>query len=207
MLADNPIGYWRLGESSGTASDSSGNGRHGTYMNGVALGALGALTGDSDTSARFDGVNDSVQVPDDTALRLNASWSIEFWARQNTFAHTSPGSSPRAMPQRKTATPSGRTRAVSSSSSANKKLVGSGLGALTSAFRHFVVTYDGSALRWYVNGALSTTKKENYPENKGKASLELGRGADYGNNDLDEVAIYATALSTARIAAHYTAGS
>ena len=59
-----------------------------------------------------------------------------------------------------------------------------------------MVTYDGTTLRWYVDGALSTTKKENFPENNGKASSTLGRGADYGNNDLDEVAIYATALST-----------
>ena len=63
-------------------------------------------------------------------------------------------------------------------------------------------------MRWYVNGALSTTKNEKKPvSKKGSSSVELGKAADYGNNDLDEVAIYATALSGARIAAHYAAGS
>lgn len=34
ILADSPLVYWRLGESSGTAvTDSSGNGRDGFYAN------------------------------------------------------------------------------------------------------------------------------------------------------------------------------
>ena len=53
VLADAPVGYWRLDESNGrTAYDSSGANRNGTYAAaGVALGASGALTGDPDTAA------------------------------------------------------------------------------------------------------------------------------------------------------------
>ena len=207
MLTDNPIAYWRLGETSGPASDTSGNSRHGAYLNGTTLGVVGALAGDSNTSARFDGVNDSVQVPDDSALRLNGSWSIEFWAKQNAFAHTQPG----ILSKGDATTKNGYAVWANSGGELffeqHNKENGSGSGALTSTFRHFVATYDGTSVRWYINGALSTTKKRKDPENKGLASLQLGRGADYGNNDLDEVAMYATALSAARIAAHYAAGS
>jgi hypothetical protein len=207
VLSDNPIAYWRLGEASGIASDTSGNSRHGAYLNGPTLGGIGALAGDSNTSARFDGVNDSVRVPDDAALRLNDSWSIEFWARQRSFVNTQPGIVAKGDATKKDG------YAVLADSSGelffmhDKKKNGSGPGALTSAFRYFVVTYDGHTLRWYVNGAVSTTKNQKLKDNKGKAVLELGRGVDYGNNDLDEVAMYATALSAARIAAHYAAGS
>ena len=45
VLADSPLAYWRLGESSGsTAADASGNGRTGSYLNTPTLGAGGALT-------------------------------------------------------------------------------------------------------------------------------------------------------------------
>jgi hypothetical protein len=43
VLADNPVGYWRLGETSGTtATDETANNHSGTYQNGVTLGAAGA---------------------------------------------------------------------------------------------------------------------------------------------------------------------
>lgn len=63
VLADNPIGYWRLNETSGTtAFDSSGNERDGTYVDGVTLGATGGLPGD-DAAASFDGLSGYVQLP------------------------------------------------------------------------------------------------------------------------------------------------
>ncbi|MGZ4319980.1 MAG: LamG-like jellyroll fold domain-containing protein, partial [Gaiellaceae bacterium] len=89
----------------------------------------------------------------------------------------------------------------------NRKQISSGNGALTSSFKYFVVTYDGSKVRWYVNGALKTTSAISFPASNGSAALQLGKGeaGNYGNNDLDEVALYGTALSAARIAAHYAA--
>jgi len=47
VLADNPVGYWRLGETGGTtAADQTANNDSGTYLNGITLGAAGALVGD-----------------------------------------------------------------------------------------------------------------------------------------------------------------
>jgi hypothetical protein len=45
-----PVGWWRLGESTGSAADSSGNGRSGTYHNFLSTqrGIAGAIAGDSD---------------------------------------------------------------------------------------------------------------------------------------------------------------
>ena len=64
VLADSPIAYYRLNETSGTtAADSSGYGRNGTYSStGVTLGSAGLLTGDSDKAAYFDPATDTSQV-------------------------------------------------------------------------------------------------------------------------------------------------
>jgi hypothetical protein len=204
VLGDNPIAYWRLGESSGTtAADATGNARNGTYLNGVTLGAQGALAGDSDTSASFDGADDTLPVPDDAALRLNGSWSIEFWARQISYT-----SLPAVLVKGDYTTKNGYAVGADSSGQLwlgrDNKFAGSGVVALTSSFGYFVVTYDGSTVRWYVNGALTSSTSLNWPANMGTAALELGYG---GNNGLDEIALYSTALTAGQIAAHYAAGN
>ena len=54
VLADSPILYWRLGESTGpTAADASGNGNNGTYSGTNSPGQPALIT-DSDTSTQFN---------------------------------------------------------------------------------------------------------------------------------------------------------
>src|SRR4051812_41004971 len=63
VLAGTPISYWRLGETSGTVAAAQGTSPSpGTYVGGVGLGAPGALTGDADRAAAFDGVDDEGQL-------------------------------------------------------------------------------------------------------------------------------------------------
>src|SRR6266508_4078199 len=152
VLADEPLAYWRLGESSGTsAADASGNANTGTYAGSPALGATGALDGN--------------------LIWANSSGTLGF-KRNNVNA-------------------------------------ASAAGALTSSYKHFVVTYDGVTLRWYVNGALSTSTALSYPANASSAALTLGLGdaGQYGKNVLDDVAVYQTALSATRIAEHQNVGT
>jgi hypothetical protein len=61
IVALSPLSYWRLGETAGaTASDEMGV-NDGTYV-GPILGAAGAMAGDPDLSADFDGTNDYVNT-------------------------------------------------------------------------------------------------------------------------------------------------
>lgn len=69
VLADGPIGYWRLGEVPGTANaaDSSTRGNHGNYSSsGITLGQPGIQGGD--TAALFDGVKGRIIVPNSDSL-------------------------------------------------------------------------------------------------------------------------------------------
>jgi hypothetical protein len=57
-----PMAYWRMGELAGPLAEDSAGGFDGTYRNGVVLGQPGAIGGDLDPAARFDGQNDYVDL-------------------------------------------------------------------------------------------------------------------------------------------------
>lgn len=206
---DSPAGYWRLGETSGTtAADASGNGRTGTYLNGVSLGAGGALggAGDVDRAASFDGVDDRVTIADTAALRLNGNFSVEFWAKRGTNSGF-----PGLMLKGSSWTADGysiwySTTGTLSFKRNNVEVTTTADALRADVYRHFVVTYDGSTVRWYVDGVQNSSASVTYPTNAGTSSLKLGTGDQAGQQSLDEVAVYNSALSATRVAAHFTAG-
>ena len=75
---------------------------------------------------------------------------------------------------------------------------------------HVALTYDGSALNLYVNGALDTSMALGGPIVTGSAPLTVG-GIGSGPwsffGDVDELSLYGRALSTTDIQAIYNAGS
>ncbi|MCJ7692987.1 MAG: PEP-CTERM sorting domain-containing protein [Sedimentisphaerales bacterium] len=82
----NPLGYWRLGESSGTTATDYGGNYNGTYSaTGVTLGATGTLSGDSDTAATFDGTIGILDVGPTADLLLTADLSVSFWVKPASF--------------------------------------------------------------------------------------------------------------------------
>ena len=89
VLDLSPGGYWRFGEPSGTALlDSSPNANNGTYLGGVTLGAAGAIVGDANTAASYDGVNDTGRVPDANSLDVGSSFTMEGWIKRSSTAKT-----------------------------------------------------------------------------------------------------------------------
>jgi sialidase-1 len=75
---EDAIANWRFDESAGTvAADSSGNGYHGTLLNGptVATGRVG-------NGLAFDGVDDMVQASANSAFNLGTGdFSVAFWVK------------------------------------------------------------------------------------------------------------------------------
>jgi hypothetical protein len=69
------------------------------------------------------------------------------------------------------------------------------------------VTYDGTTLRWYVDGAQVASRAVTFPANAGTAPLQFGRGDQYGDEAMDEVAVYTAALPANRVSAHYAAAT
>ena len=80
VLADEPIGYWRLGESEGpTATDASGNGNDGTYSGGVAFGASGALKDDDDSAVGLSYASHAPITVSDASSFHSEFVSVEAW--------------------------------------------------------------------------------------------------------------------------------
>ena len=80
--------WWRLGDSGLTAVDSKG-GKDGTYINNVTRGVRGAIIGDLDTCADFDGSNDYVELLDVDKLDDNKI-TIGCWAKSDGWATAYP---------------------------------------------------------------------------------------------------------------------
>ena len=73
VLADNPLFYYRLGETSGTtAYDEVATANNGTYYNTPTLGQTGAISGDTNTSVLFEQANDEYAE----ALTLSSETSL-----------------------------------------------------------------------------------------------------------------------------------
>ena len=76
LVAGTPglVGYWRLGEASGSSACDVTGTNGGTYSGSALLGRGGALSGDPDTAVRFSG-NGQVTVPHSNALDLSGPFA------------------------------------------------------------------------------------------------------------------------------------
>ena len=216
VVADNPVGYWRLGESTGpTASDSVGA-NDGGYGGGVTLGVPGAIVGGSDTAVSFDGSSGRVVVPFTAALNPPA-YTAELWAKVDGGA----GSWRSPLTNRDHLPPPGTgQRGYLFYAGTNNRWQfwgGTGTGwqsqngpsVQDGEWAHLAGTYDGTTKRLYVNGLCVASAPAGLLQNTA-SNLHIGAGGDggtefYFNGDVDEVAVYDKALAGARVAQHYIA--
>jgi hypothetical protein len=83
VLADSPVAYWPLNETSGTvATDLTGNGYSGTYQGtagtNYTLGQTGI--GDGEGSVLFDGTAGWIKVSANPSTAVS-NWTLEAWAQ------------------------------------------------------------------------------------------------------------------------------
>lgn len=207
VLADAPAGYWRLGEPSGTvAVDASGNGRTGTYAGGVTLAQPGALVGDPNTAALFNGTSGHVTILADAAFNT-PSFSVEAWIKPTTavgdIMHKNGATRWRFFLEN---SPALRVQLDGLPADVGNVLA---YGLVAGSWAHVVGTYDHPTTTWriYLNGVLQDTQVATF-DNTVSSALDIGQSnaAGYLACPLDEVGVYATALSAARVLAHYHAG-
>ncbi len=212
VLADSPLAYYRLGESSGTAMvDASGNGRDGTYTS-TALGTAGALagSGDSDTAITLTGgTGNAGAVPYDTWMNGLTAVTVEAWVNTTATSGT-----------RFVVARTGNTNynyglaVINGKAFMGLRTTSTSLGATGTTnvadglWHHLVGTWDGTTLRIYVDGVLDGTASLSGTMTTAANGLQVGgRGANYFVGSIDEAAVYSSALSASRIAAHYGAGT
>jgi hypothetical protein len=233
VLADGPVGYWRLGESPGstTAADASGNGGDGAVSGGVAFGQPGLHGGD--TAALFDGATGRITVtnseplnPARITMEGKVRWDGDTGFQQRILEKESfAGTTQYGL----SILPDGRVHVEVRMrvSGAPQVVAADSTGAAAvGAETHAVATYDGLAIAIYINGALDSTTTVNAspvdidtkwphsPPDDPEVALALGDRMSIippdthhrtFNGLIDEVAIYAEALPADRIRAHYQA--
>jgi hypothetical protein len=212
VLADTPLAYWRLGETTGIVAADQLGAHHGTYANNPSLGRPGALFGDPDTAVGFDGISQYVQVLSDAALNPS-TFSVEVWARPTGGAGTYRGAmASRFYPQGWSLyLAAGNAWEFWLNSGTGMISVAGGTSALN-AWQHVVGTFDGTTARLYVNGvAVASGAVGAAYQPQARNPLEIGQSEPGSNfffpGQLDEPAVYGRALSVTQIQNHYRVGT
>jgi PKD repeat protein len=195
------VGYWRLGERTGAVATDEKGANPGTYTGAFALGDTGALTGDPDTAAGFDGSTGEMTAP---AGGLGAAGTLEGWfdwragvalLRDNTagggwiIAYDNGG----GLSYRVGGTTFNTGRTVAS---------------VQSSWHYIALTKNGANVSLYLDGTLVHTGS-----GAGATApvmpwhvMRNGTFAQYAQGHADEVAIYGVALPASTITQHWNAG-
>ncbi|MET7668371.1 LamG domain-containing protein [Micromonospora luteifusca] len=214
VLADKPIGYWRLGERSGTsAEDSASTGNRGAYTDAVTLGRPGALTDDSDTAAELTGGH--IAVPDSASLSVSGSFTVEAWVNLKDvcaqYSVVEKYDAPAYNGYALRVLPGGRMSALTLGVAGQLASVDGRTVVTPDEWHHVAAVYDGSTISVYLDGRLDGSAPTKVDPTDGAGSLKLGaRGDDAGARlagMLDEVAVYDHALTAGEIAQHHSVGT
>jgi hypothetical protein len=223
VLANSPIGYWRLGEASGaSAADISGNGLTGAY-NSCTLGVPGLVGGDADTAVSFNGTSSYVALGTPTQLRITGVISLEAIVSVAGFPPNGnlgrvmgrgPDSSLNEAYYFRFYTDSGGVHHLLCGSYTNPNATADGVDVTvawpTNEKHHIVGRYDGTAWKIFIDGtqAGSFTDATGAILGVGTPGVYVGanaNGIEHFSGVIDEVAIYNTSLSTTDISAHAAA--
>ena len=180
-------------------SDLSGNGNNGSILN-----ATWTTAGKFGSALSFNGSNARVDIADSSSLRLTSAMTLEAWVRPTAI-----DSSWRDIIFK------GNDNYYLMASSNNGSLpVGGiiaggsyaesfGTSALsTDSWVHLASTYDGSALRLYVNGTQVSSVAKSGTILTSDNPLQLGGDSIYGqyfSGLIDEIRIYNRALTASEI--------
>jgi hypothetical protein len=220
VRADAPSGYWRLGEASGTVAQEDQRRADGTYLGGVVLGAAGALAGDANTAARFDGGNDKLVIPDPANGSLDFGtndFTVEAWVKpsasdERVIVAKRPNSGPEpywALTVTDDPNHNGQVRAVYFDG-VNTRTAYSSKGLLDGAWHHVVVWYDRqSGITISIDGVSKSTAAAiaGNVSNSGEVGIGKAPANNYFKGDIDEVALYDGLVPLQHIQVHAAAAA
>jgi len=214
VIADTPIAYWRLGETSGTTFADLIAGRNLTMVQPPVLGQPGALVSSTDKAPVFNGTFHYAERASDPALNPTFPLSIELWGR---WDGGNPTLNCGLLFNRNASAVKGY--AIIKQANALNFYISYGdgssqrsiLAAITQGqWYHLVFSHDGTRGRLYSNGIeVGTSVVSGYIPNDPQP-LRIATPSytlsPYFNGAIDEVAIYGYVLSPAQIARHYALG-
>lgn len=211
LLSDGPIAYWRLGETSGTTMTDQKGTSNGVYAGSPALGAASLLGSDTTNKAiRFDGINDFGRVKSSALLNPSGAVTLEAWVNPRAFPPAGDYASIISKPESYSLELAGSQLSFLVIQNYVYRTLKAPVGALpTGRASHVAATYDGVTQRLYVNGTQVASRAQTGPISATTYDVFVGTWGgvdDVFDGIIDEPAIYAKALTAARIGAHRDAG-
>ena len=202
--------YWRLGEVSGTSFASSVGLYNGTWSGSPTLGITGVLNNDTNGAVTLNGTSQYGTVANASQMSKSNNFSLEIWVKRTKNA------SSQAVVGKPLSTSTKTENYAFWFDTANKirfEVGGGGnkfatvtsAAALDTNWHHVVGTFASGSLKLYVDGVQSATVTANFTAAATNTSaLNVGRAgtANYYGGNLDEVALYGTALAAAQVADH-----
>lgn len=227
VLADGPLLYYRLGDLTAPAALNFGRtgDANGVYTGKVTFGVPGAIANDPDTAVAFGASDARLDIP---ALVMpefadQARFTIEAWVKPSEpsplgYAHLVAKESGGAGEDPRLGYALYIEQAVDSKPAAfaferwsggkNDGKVIFGSAITPNQFSHVVGTYDGTAVRLYVNGVVAGPVMDSRPidvQPSVDGKIGAGPGPVRFNGVLDEIAVYAVDLGPERVQAHFAA--
>ena len=225
VLAQHPIAFFPLNETSGTTANNLAgppDNVNGTYNN-VTLGIAGGPDG---SGAGFDGTNSFIGIPFYSALDVTTAFSIEAWIDVTAANAMNLGS---IFAINRATDGTGLSLSVDddklllelNSSGTNYTEFSAGdvpFGEWAEVAVTWSNTVDGGAPQLYIDGVLVANQDSNTFTNSLVLSSSLGAnigvefangfdGGRYFNGDIEDVSFYNTVLSANQIAADFAAGA
>ncbi|WP_414837369.1 LamG domain-containing protein [Candidatus Nanosalina sp. VS9-1] len=202
------IGYWPLNEASGTAYDYSGNEYHGSVNGGVTQGDNGPLAEDS---YGFNGSDGYVSSSESMGISGSDPVSISAWAK----ASSSTGWQMLAGFHR--GQNAGNHFALAITGQDEWGVHGWSDGDFDSGvtpdsnWHHLTAVYDGSQLRFYIDGVEAPNSPFNYTYSIQSTKMFFGveeeRLDHWYSGNLSEVRLYDRPLTESEIQYLYNVGS
>jgi hypothetical protein len=222
ILADSPIVYWQLNETSGTtATDSSGHSNTGTYVGTYTHNVSAAGASLLSNGVTLDGSTGYINVPTITQINTGGLFSVEVWINGKNVGGSTNG---RILATDHTDINAKGFQLVSGSSNNDIWFdIGvSGSPAVYSpsylqlnnfwnnnGWNHLVATYNGSYISLYINAILVSQTAATGTIVTPGYNLNIGRNpaytGDYYGGTISNVAIYNSALNSTQITNHYNA--
>ncbi|WP_245899600.1 LamG-like jellyroll fold domain-containing protein, partial [Nonomuraea indica] len=203
VLDSDPMGYWRLGESTGSTAKGLGwAGEDAHYNSGVALAKPGALAGTTDTAVDITASTiANINLPADILTRVGTWATVETWVKTTgtgTIMETDGWSVGDAYPVLQVTA----TGKLSASFHQTSTPIVSGATVKDGQWHHVVLTAGGDVQTLYVDGQVAGTLTAPL-DLDGLQDLDIGGGGLSAS--IDEVAVYDRPLSAAEVARHYAA--
>ena len=206
------IGWWPFDEGSAlTAADASGKGNNGTLVNGPLW--VGGKVG---SALSFDNLDDYVSIPDSDSLFATNTISIMAWVKRKTDGGGDAiyGDDDGALPHPEYSLlfldVGGKkirfqTNHLGSNPRTAETLAGTPVAGV---WAHVAFTWDGSNIKFYVDGANTATSPAGATVWQGAVDYRIGRKPDNTapfDGLIDEVRVYRRRLSGIEIQQIYNA--